>query len=354
VDKTTPQEKRRRCQRTKQEVERTSKRICVPIDRELYEHIVDDPKCFRSYVEECRQKYPELFPAAFEQGYPVVSGANGKCIGYCEPSKKMPEMKVRRVRTRAVNGRAETYQVVPCFVMPYMTGYIAEVEKALFLHFKYEMPFDGLVYAFGKDESYTLTGTGWHRMTQQLGSFSLIGTTAKGKEQLPEDVAADEKHTCWNGEDAYIATTVGNGCFWGAAISLGADELSLKEAYGIFKQEAQALHEDYEPKTVNTDGFKATRNAWTALFTQSVLILCFLHGFIRIRERARRLAIFPELAQRVWESYRQESYESFIDKITVLQLWALHNREMLSEDCFNAVMKLCGRAHNYAVSYCVF
>jgi hypothetical protein len=101
VNETTPQDKRRRCKRTKQEVERSSKRICLPIDRELYEHIVDDSGWFRSYVDECRQKYPELFPPTFEQGY--------KCIGFCEPSKKMPEVKVRRLRTRAVNGRAETY-----------------------------------------------------------------------------------------------------------------------------------------------------------------------------------------------------------------------------------------------------
>ncbi len=337
MNKPTPQDKGRRCERTKQEVEQRSKRVCLPIAQEVYEKVVSETKWFRSYVDECRQKYPELFPPTFEQGY--------KCVGFCEPSKKMPEVKVRRVRTRAVNGKAETYQIVPCFVMPYMTGYTAEVEKALFLHFNYEVPFDGLVYVFGRDESY------WYRLTQQFGNYSLVGTTARSAEQLPKDVSADEKHTCWNGEDAYIATTVAEGCFWGASLSLGADEQSLREGYGVFKNEAQALKEDYEPQTVNTDGFKATRNAWTALFTQSVLILCFLHGFIRIRDRARRLAIFPKLAKRVWESYRQESYENFIDKITVLKLWALHNREILSERCFDAVMKLCDRAHDYAAAY---
>jgi hypothetical protein len=338
VNESTPQDKRRRCKRTKQEVERTSKRICLPIDREVYEHIVDDPKWFCSYVDACRQKYPELFPATFEQGY--------RCVGFCEPSKKMPEVKVRRLRTRAVSGKTETYQVVPCFVMPYLTGYTAEVEKALFLHFKYEVPFDGLVYVFGKDESY------WYRLTQQFGNFSLVGTTAKGAEQLPCDVAADEKHTRWNGRGAYIATTVGDGCFWGASVSLGADEQSLREAYGVFKSEAQALDEDYEPKTVNTDGFTSTRNAWTSLFAQSVLILCFLHGFIKIRDRARRLgAVFPELAQRVWEAYHQESYQTFIDKVTVLQLWAHHNREVLNKHCIEAVRKLCNRAHDYAAAY---
>ena len=47
-----------------------------------------------------------------------------------------------------------------------------------------------------------------------LGHYSLAGCSAKTPEQLPEDVAADEKHTSWNGSKAYIATTVGEGCFW--------------------------------------------------------------------------------------------------------------------------------------------
>lgn len=255
-----------------------SKRICLPIDREVYERIVDDPQLFRSYVDACRQKYPELFPPTFEQGY--------KCMGYCEPSKKKPEVKVRRLRTKAVNG---------------------------------------------KDESY------WYRLTQSLAlprsNFSLVGTTAKGAEQplwmSPPTRSILGIAKDWNGEDAYIATTVGNGCFWGASISLGADESSLTQAYGVFKNEAQALDQDYEPKTVNTDGFKSTRNAWTTLFAQSVLILCFLHGFIRIRDGAKRLTIFPELATRVWEVYRQESYEHFIDKITVLKLWTEYSRKSL-------------------------
>lgn len=302
--------------------------------------MVEEPKAFRHYLDWCYQRYPELFPESFAQGY--------KCVGFCELSKKLPEVKVRRVRTKAVNeaGRTETYQVVPCFVLPYMTGYAAEVEKALLLHFKYEVPCDGLVYVFGKDESY------WYRLSQQLGRCSLVGTTAKSAAHLPEHIAADEKHTRWNGEDAYIATTVGEGCFWGASISLGVDEESLTKVYGVFKQEAQALDEDYEPKTVNTDGFKATRNAWAALFTQSVLILCFLHGVLRIRDRARRLsALFPELAQRVWQAYQQASYEDFIDKITVLQWWTERQRETMSVCAFEAVMKLCHKAHAYALAY---
>lgn len=103
---------------------------------------------------------------------------------------------------------------------------------------------------------------------------------------------------------------------------------------------------------MNSDGFQATRNAWLSLLTQSVLILCFLHGFIRSRDGARRLrAVFPELAQRVWDAYRQTCYEDFIDQVTVLQWWTEQQRDFLPRCAFEAVMKLCSKAHAYALAY---
>ena len=259
----------------------------------------------------------------------------------------MPEIRIRRIRTKAKNeaGKTEDYQVLPCFVMPYMTGYTEDVEKALFLHFNYEVPFDGLVYVFGRDVSY------WYRMSQHLGHYSLAGCTAKTPEQLPEDVAADEKHTSWNGSKAYIATTVGEGCFWGAAISLGADEASLSEAYGVFKEESQTIKQDYEPKTANTDGFTSTLKAWMTLFLSTILSRCFLHGFINIRNQAKRQPVFRELAEKVWDVYQQSSYHDFINQLTLLQWWAHKQQDNMTERCFNAVMKLCLHAHSYAKAY---
>lgn len=168
-----------------------------------------------------------------------------------------------------------------------MTGYTQDVAKALCLPCKYEVPFDGLVYVVGRDVSY------WYRLSHQLGNYSLVGCSATTPEQLPEHLIADEKHTIWNGEKAYIATTVAEGCFWGASVSLSADELQLRQAYAVFKQEAQERDESYEPKTVNTDGFGSTLKAWTSLFLTTVLIR-FLHGFITIRNSAKRLSLFHD------------------------------------------------------------
>ena len=168
-------------------------------------------------------------------------------------------------------------------------------------------------------------------------------------EMLSKHLAADEKHTKWNGVTAYITTTVGDGCFWGASISLGADEKSFLKAYAVFKKEVQQVDKDYVPQTVNTDGFKSTLKTWTNLFESTVLIRCFLHGFLKIHNRAKRLPIFEELAEKVWNIYREESYEGFINQMTLLQLWS--EQQWKKEQCFNAVLKLCNNAHEYARAY---
>ena len=100
-----------------------------------------------------------------------------------------------------------------------MVGYTEDVEKPLFLHEKFGVPYWGLTYVFGHDDSY------WERMVISLGRCHLAGTTVKDPDKLPEDILADEKHTKLNGEKVYVATTVGNDCVLGA--SLAADFLQL-------------------------------------------------------------------------------------------------------------------------------
>ena len=334
MEKETPQPKRRRNQKEKQAKKRKNKRICIPISEREYQAIYKDTKEFRKYLNLCQAKHPELFPQEISEGY--------KFIGFCPESKKMPDVKIRRIKLK--NDKAP-YQVVPSFVMPYMTGYVKDIEKALYLHFKYEVPFDGLVYVFGKDVSY------WYRQCQQLGRFSIVGTTAKSAEQLPEDVAADEKHTRWNGQTAYIATTVAEECIWGASICLSVNETSLKEAYGVFKDETQTVEASYEPKTVNTDGFASTVKVWQQLFMTTVIVRCFLHAYLNIRNVAKKLDCFNDIGDYLWNAYQQTTYETFIDKLCILQLWADFRRKDMTDRCFEAITKVCSRAHDYAIAY---
>jgi hypothetical protein len=77
----------------------------------------------------------------------------------------------------------------------------------------------------------------------------MVETTLKDPQKLPTDILADEKHAHFNGQTAYLATTVAQDCVFGVSLSLNADEPALTEAYAYVKQEAQALGSDYAPQT---------------------------------------------------------------------------------------------------------
>ncbi len=82
------------------------------------------------------------------------------------------------------------------------------------------------------------------------------------------------------------------------------------------------------------------------------MILCFLHAFLKIRDRAKRLTtVFPEVAQKVRDAYHQDSADAFIDKVTVLQLWAEHHRQQLSQAVLDVIHKLCRNAYQFSPAY---
>ena len=96
-----------------------------------------------------------------------------------------------------------------------------------------------------------------------------------------------------------MATTVGKDCILGAAMCTGAGTSELSSGYGVFAKEARNVDPDYAPQSVNTDGWEATQKAWQALFPLITVILCFLHAFIKIRERCK---IRGRAVSRHWRS----------------------------------------------------
>lgn len=135
----------------------------------------------------------------------------------------------------------------PSFILPYQRGKTNQASKALFL-LRFGVPFWALAFVFGKNAMW------WYRLFLSFSQYSIVGTTFRYADKLPTDILADEHHIKIRGEKAYIATTVGSNCFLGMKACRSADEKSLFNAYGDFKQEAQDLKPDYQPNTVNTDG----------------------------------------------------------------------------------------------------
>lgn len=306
---------------------------------EQYEATMSTSQKARNCLTEQIKTHPELFPAAIAQGY--------KFNGWTEVSKKMPDMQLRRIRLLQTdkNGQKLAYTIAPCDVLPYMTGVVSDVEKGLFLK-QFGVPDWALTYVLGRNDSY------WYRQTEAFGRYNLVGCTVKEKDNIPKDLLADEKHAKAHGGKWYVGTTVAQDCVLGASVSTTADTKGLTDAYRVFKQEAQAIQPQYQPETVNTDGWAATSKAWRTLFPSVVIILCFLHAFIKIRSRCKRLGeYYEQIKQQVWEIYHAVDRDEFNGKVRSLQNWVLVHRRGLTTYAMESIDKLCQRADQFCLTF---
>src|SRR5512142_1448999 len=178
--------------------------------------------------------------------------------------------------------------------------------------------------------------------------FSIVGTTVRQAE-LPAHLLADEHHQSRDGQKLYIATTVGGGCLLGAepAEAAGGDDLGA--AYGVFKAEAGDVTAQYAPQAVSTDGWKGTHAAWKGLFPTVVILLCFLHAWLKIRDRAKHLKEgFTEVSRRVWEAYHAPDRRHFGQRLRRLNQWA---SEQLTGIVRETVLDLCGKRRRFSLAY---
>lgn len=290
------------CNSSKTLPSRENRAICVPFSQKEYNDNVNDAGRFRTLLDPKIAKYPELFPSNIREGYIMKDTYF---------SRKMLLI-IRRIDISGIS-----YTIRPSFVMPYMVGMVADIEKPLFLR-KFDVPFWALSYVFGRNPSY------WYRIDLSLGRNSLVSTTIKNSQDLPQHVVADEKHTWILGNKVYIATTVGSGCILGASIAKDAGEQSLIKAYGGYKEEAQCMNTEYAPATVNTDGWLPTQKAWKSMFPFVIIISCFLHVFIKIRDRSKKKFkdIYQQIATKLWDCYDAQSKNSFSQRIRRLCEWA--------------------------------
>ena len=309
------------------QLSRGHRTICLPASEDAYAHAVTDPVRFRRLLDENYRTMPELFPANFAQGYELKDDRVSVKQG----------IPIRRILLK--DGTA--YSIRPSFLMPYMTARVADVEGPLFLR-RFGVPFWALASVFGADPMH------WYRLECALGRFSVVGTTVR-RAEVPEHLLADEHHQVLGGQKVYIATTVGGGCCLGAepAKAAGADE--LKAAYAVFKEEARDLAPKYAPRTVNTDGWKSTRAAWRALFRRTVILLCFLHGWLKIRDRAKHLKDqFGEISRQVWEAYHAPDRRCFGQRLRRLREWA---RGRFNGVVLENILDLCRKGRQYGVAY---
>ena len=308
--------------------QRGDRQIVIPMTREQFDDNWRDSGKMREIVDRNMAEHPELFPECLLQGYAFH--------GFARPSKKLDGMQLRKIRPK---DGSEAFHLRPCFVMSYMTAITDEIEFPLMLA-SYGVPCWVLTQGFGHSDMY------WHRLMERLGRNSLVGTTVRDPQRLPEHLAADEHHVDWNGAKGYVATTAADGCILGVGLTKAADDEHLTAAYGDFAAEARDLNPEYAPKTVNTDGWAATQNAFQACFSSIVVILCFLHGFLKIRDRSRKN---HELHRNVWEVYWAKTAEEFRSRMEAFQIW--FEAQTWTASVREMAAKLWKRTKEYVVAY---
>ena len=303
--------------------------ICLPISPDLYRQVIDSPQQFRRTLDRLYRQMPELFPKAFAQGYTLKDRRLSAKRG----------LRLRRITCKATGA---AFTVRPAFVLPYLSGWTDEVSDPLFLR-RFGVPLWALARVFGHGPMY------WYRLEVGLGRNSVVGTTVR-RARLPEHLLADEHHRRRDGKKNYIATTVGAGCCLGAALAQSASADDLEVAYGVFKQEAQDVQADYRPRTVSTDGWAATQQAWRALFPLAVILRCFLHGWLSIRDRAKHLGeLFRTLGEKVWDAYHAPDRRCFAQRLRRLRQWA--GQWLKPGVVLEQVQKLCARRREYGEAY---
>ena len=307
------------------------KSICLPVSCEAeYKAIMADNNTFREYILQTLEKYPEIFPLEMKKGFSFHD--------WVKSSKQ--QLPLRRIKLKE---NEAVYQLRPDFLMPYMIGKTDEMEKALYLC-RFGVPFEAIAYVFGRNAMY------WYRAYCSLSRASLVGTTIKNSEKLPEHLLADEKHTWLQGERIFIPTTVAQGCILGVSLTESASPTALTEGYREFKEEVQLIDPDYTPITVNTDAWEATREAWLTLFPSVVVVLCFLHDVLKVQKGCPTQHNYRKiLSGKLWRAYNAKTPLKFLNGLRQALIWA--KKHIRKKKTLGRLRKLCRRASKFKVVY---
>ncbi len=140
------------------------------------------------------------------------------------------------------------------------------------------------------------------------------------------------------------------GCILGVSLTDSASPSALTEGYREFKEEVQFIYPDYQPITVNTDAWEATRLAWLTLFPNIVLVLCFLHDVLKVekgcptKHNQRKI-----LSDKLWRAYKAKTSQKFLKGLRKALIWA--KKHIRKKKTLSRLRKLCRRASEFKVAY---
>lgn len=296
-----------------------------------YVALVDSPHAFRAHLNDSFAQHPELFPPDFSDGYELHS---------IRSSKKL-DLRFRRIR---INATRQVYLVRPCFVMPYCSARVSELENPLFLRL-WGVSFDALSWCFERPPKV------YERAFLALGRVNLVASTFKCA--LPSDLVADEKHITGKRPTSYLCVTASQGCVVGAEVVAEADAEHFAKGYGVMLKEAREVEHEWTPRSVCLDGFRATQAAFKELLPGVRVILCFLHAMLKLRQvspkKTREEKTYQALIEKGWEVYDSPSRRHFSQRLRRLGEWSA--KHLTRGKLKHEVSKMVEKSRKYSIAY---
>jgi hypothetical protein len=135
-------------------------------------------------------------------------------------------------------------------------------------------------------------------------------------------------------------------------MALSADGKALSEAYRGFQQEALQHNPDYQPQSVNTDGWEGTQTEWRTLFPGIALVLCFLHLVLGVQQRCRRMAeVLQEVTEKLWHLFHSLTLRQFAQRLRRLYEWANDPNTQLPDAVRQKLLSLQSKAPQFKIAF---
>jgi hypothetical protein len=99
-----------------------------------------------------------------------------------------------------------------------------------------------------------------------------------------------------------------------------ADTETLEQGYGECAKEAKALAPAYQARSVCTDGWEATRQAWRRLFPKITVVLCFLHSILKIQKHGAG-QWRHQVLDKAWQVYQAATKRQFSQRLRRVAEW---------------------------------
>jgi len=135
----------------------------------------------------------------------------------------------------------------------------------------------------------------------------------------------------------------------GAEVCSDAYKDELTKGYKVFADEARNINPDYSPETVNTDGWDSTRLAFESIFINIVVIRCFLHAYIKIRDCCKKHTLFKLICDKTWDVYESEDKVQFSQRLRRFKTWAENN--IAGTTALSKITSVYKRSKEYQVAY---